>query len=104
MKTRFGEGPDIGGLTEAYASYLGTMEWDYYVTLTFRYPVGSDFALRCAKQWVRRLEQRAQGPVDHFAKCEKGRSALNHIHALVAGPESLTRDHLRSMDLGPHRR
>lgn len=78
-----------------YGEFLREMPWDFYTTLTFRLPIGCEAAVRRFNTWIRRLEQRAQGPVGWFRSVERGRSDLIHLHSLIEEPESLIISDLR---------
>lgn len=69
--------------------------WSHFATLTSTTAVGEEAAIAGAKRWVRRLEGRVQGPVDHFIAVERGGGGLLHSHVLVAGTEHLTAETLK---------
>jgi hypothetical protein len=79
-------------LAEAWGQFLSQYPWDWFVTLTFREPVGSFRAHRLFGYFVRDLEKAAGVPIFWFRADEIGPNGGRfHIHALVGNVENLRR-------------
>ena len=76
-------------LAEAWGQFLSQYPWDWFVTLTFREPVGSFRAHRLFGYFVRDLEKAAGVPIFWFRADEIGPNGGRfHIHALVGNVEN----------------
>jgi hypothetical protein len=80
------------GLVEGWGQFLSKFPWDWFVTLTFRDPVGSFRAHRLFGYFVRDLERAAGIPIFWFHADEIGpRGGRFHIHALIGNVAHLRR-------------
>jgi hypothetical protein len=79
----------------AWMGWLRTYPWDHFVTLTFRKSVSIDVALFEFRRWRRRIEQRAQQPIQWFYVVEGEASTSLHLHILVQGSAGLRGAELR---------
>jgi hypothetical protein len=76
-------------LLRAWGGFLHEFAWDHCATLTFRYPVQRDIAIKeLCDRFLRRLGRNAQRPIACFWAIERGGGQL-HIHALIAGTVKL---------------
>lgn len=67
-------------LREELASWLGDRPWEYFVTLTHRYP--GDGA-RAIQAWARKVEKQTGKPMQYAWFTERSASGFVHHHALV---------------------
>lgn len=77
-------------LIATWGTWLEAMSWDHFATLTFAYQSSPEHAQSRFKQWIRRLEQRAQRRVDYFYFVERGAGGTVHIHAILLGTGGLS--------------
>ena len=75
--------------------WLGRFSWDHFATFTFTYQPAQETALQHLKRLIRRLEQRAQGPVKWFYVLEVGGAGVRHLHVLLEGTRMLTGEAVR---------
>lgn len=80
---------ETAAIRRAWGEWLESLPWGHFVTLTFKYDTSSDAAVREFNRWVRRLEQRAQGPLGYFRVIEEGIGGLHHLHVLIGGTQSI---------------
>ena len=84
-------------LKSAWSEWLDGMEWDWYVTLTFKNEIHPEQAERNFRRWVRRLNEKRHGK--RFRKKGKGiswvraiemqRRGVIHFHVLLKGLEGI---------------
>lgn len=67
-------------LREELASWLGDRPWEYFVTLTHRYP--GDGA-RAIQAWAKKVEKKTGKPMQFAWFTERSASGFVHHHALV---------------------
>jgi hypothetical protein len=80
-----------GQLVEAWGEFLSRFQWEWFVTLTFREPVGSFRAHRLFERFVRELEK-AAGIAIRFRADEIGSlGGRFHIHAVIGNVAHLRR-------------
>jgi hypothetical protein len=79
----------------SWAKWLDKHYWQFWVTLTFAEEVNLTSAIRRFNRWTRDLALRGGARVDWFAAYEYGAANQLHIHVLLAGAASLTRDDIR---------
>ena len=73
-------------LTAAWSEFLGRLQWDFLLTLTFRRPnVDRRRAERDARLFCQWAEQAATKPVGFAYAIEVGRRGRLHCHLLVIG-------------------
>ena len=82
-RTTFVETPGSRAVPATWAAFLAQFYWSHFVTLTFRFAVSNELAMRNAQVWIRRLHQRNQRRVEWFLAMERGRLGNSHIHALL---------------------
>ena len=71
----------------AWGEWLRQWRWDWWVTLTFRYPVSTRQAHRLWKEWIHLLEHSVQSKVHYVRVTEyqRFRGDIPHFHALLLG-------------------
>lgn len=73
-----------------YSRWMRSREWDHKVDLTFAWHVSATTAERHFQVFVRRLQQRAQGPIDFFGGIERGDvNNRVHLHAVLHGTSQM---------------
>lgn len=75
------EHPDL--VRAEWATFLAQNRWTHFATLTFRFDVSLDLAMKRGRTWTRRLHQRNQERVEWFFVVEQGSLGKAHLHALV---------------------
>ena len=76
----------------AWGEWLRQWKWDWWTTLTFRYPVSSRQAHRLWKRWLHALESEVHGKVHYVrgTELQKFRGDIPHYHALIKGVKGQT--------------
>jgi len=83
--------PPVSGLVEAWASYLGAWEWDWFCTFTFREDVHPEGADKRFRVLLSKLNRALFGPrwwsegqsVQYVRALEYQRRGVIHFHALM---------------------
>ena len=83
-------------LREAWGTHLDGLQWDHFVTLTFRFPPSEDQTTRDLRRWTRWMEQQAQRKVRYFKIAEFDAGGERHVHLLVKGTGDLDPSALRN--------
>jgi len=79
----------------AWGAYLHQLRWDHLATLTFRYLVSKEAAIReLHQQWLRGLAFAARRPIPCFCALERAGGGL-HWHVLTAGTAGLCVDEIQ---------
>ena len=82
-------------LVAAWGERLGTLPWEFFVTLTFDpkrvYPVGARRAEKEAVWWCGQVVHLQRRSIGWLCACERGRSGLWHVHGLLIGVKTLGR-------------
>ena len=89
--------PDVGWLGERrlrweWGHWLGGFSWNHFVTLTFGSRADRPYALKQFGRWIRDLERRAQQPILWAVAPERTTDEHVHLHALLSGSDTLTRE------------
>lgn len=74
-------------ITLAYGDFLKKWSWDWWLTLTFRYPVSQHQAERSWDKWLSALEKTVNDKVHYVRATESQeyRGKVLHYHALLKG-------------------
>jgi hypothetical protein len=76
-------------LAAAWASFLGHIPWQWFVTLTFdptrRFPVTRELASREAYRWCGLVGYTYRNPVAWVYAIERHKSGSHHAHVLLVG-------------------
>ena len=83
-------------LIEGWVQVLSESPWSHFVTLTFTKEASVELAQREGRRWLRRLEQRAQTPIQSVMLVDWGGGGRVHLHGLLYGAEDLTDRVLRA--------
>lgn len=81
---------------DAVGDFFGIFVWDFFVTLTYRLPRSLDGVLRDFKEvFIRRCAYHANRPLYWALVVEATHAGHLHIHALLAGTGSATKEQLK---------
>jgi hypothetical protein len=74
-------------IVRAYGDLINQWYWDWFATLTFRYPVSTRHAYRQFYIWQRLLEKTVRGKVHYILVTEPQRNRDNtpHFHVVLSG-------------------
>ena len=76
-------------LSQAWATWLACVAWQYFVTLTFDpkkvFPVDAALASREAFWWFGQVGRLHRRPVGWLYAVERGRGGAHHVHGLLVG-------------------
>lgn len=79
-----------GTLRSAFVELLAPYAWSHVATATSRYDEGVEKLFREFRNgFVRRLTKMAQGAIPFFVVAERTHAEHAHLHAVIAGSESL---------------
>lgn len=75
---------------------LGTLEWRYYLTLSFRKPTSEHIAVRTLHRYLRQARRALGAPVTWWSVLER-QGTRPHFHVLLAGIPLGGESRLRSL-------
>jgi hypothetical protein len=70
-------------ISNAYAQFLNAQDWDYYLTLTTRYPMSIKSSRRAAERLFSRIEERHGGSKFFWAAEPFDSRESYHLHGLI---------------------
>jgi len=88
-------------LSDAWGEFLGKMQFDWFTTHTFRYPVGPQAANAAWADWVRWVRRRNGHRAEWFRVTERTVAGAIHFHALLGRCGQVRR--LSALDYWRHR-
>jgi hypothetical protein len=91
---------DNARLVSAWEEHLRRYAFSHWFTGTYRSPAGEQRAAKSIANFMGAVASVAQKPVAHAAVYTHSPAGQMHVHALIAGAESLSADRVR--ELWPH--